>query len=188
MDHEFALTRNILLTKLRNLVAIAVIDDCPIESSDIAKDSEPIRVVLGDLVSIISFNIIHSLEHPLILGLPWFELHNPKIDWMKRTIEESQEKRTTLASLTSPTFDIGCDKVSNISLRRLREEDGNEDVFVFAIIATPSPIFHESGIQLPEKYNTLLEHHPYVCTINLQPCKEPPWGPIYTLSPVNLET
>ena len=38
------------------------------------------------------------------------------------------------------------------------------------------------------KANTLPEHRPYDCPIDLQPGKEPPWGPIYNLSPIELET
>ena len=89
MDREFALTQNILLNKLPNPIAIRVIDGRPLPSGDIVEEFEPIHVVLGDLASIISFNIIRSQGHPLLLGPPWFELHNPMIDWMERTIEES---------------------------------------------------------------------------------------------------
>ena len=35
--------------------------------------------------------------------------------------------------------------------------------------------------------NTLPHHRPYDCPIDLQPGKEPPWGPIYNLSPTELE-
>ena len=37
------------------------------------------------------------------------------------------------------------------------------------------------------KANRLPEHRPYDCPIDLQPGKEPPWGPIYNLSPTELE-
>ena len=80
MDREFALTQNILLNKLMNPVIVGVIDGRPIASSDI-EESEPIRVVLGNLASVISFNIISSAEQSLVLGLLWFDLHNPIIDW-----------------------------------------------------------------------------------------------------------
>ena len=80
MDREFSLMQNIMLNKLPSPVSVGVIDGRPIASGDIVEESEPIRVVLGDLASVISFNIISSPEHSLVLGLPWFELHNPKID------------------------------------------------------------------------------------------------------------
>ena len=199
MDREFALSQNILLNKLPSPVAVGVIDGRPIASGDIVEESEPLRIVLGDLASIISFNIIRSPEHPIVLGLPWFELHNPKIDWMKRTLEATRTKSIDPASL-SPTCDNRSPELSTISLRQLRAEGGNEAMFVFAIVATPSSTSREADIHLPEKYkefsdvfdkvkaNTLPEHRPYDCPIDLQPGKEPPWGPIYNLSPVELET
>ena len=57
----------------------------------------------------------------------------------------------------------------------------------------------EADIHLPEKYkefsdvfdkvkaNTLSEHRPYDCPIDLQPGKEPLWGSIYNLSPIELD-
>ena len=83
MDQNFALTHNILLKPLRCPVSVTIIDGRPIAYRDITKESESVRVVLDDLACVISLNIIHSLEHPIVLGLPWFELHNPQIDWRK---------------------------------------------------------------------------------------------------------
>ena len=88
MDREFAFKHNIILKKLSCPIPVTVIDGRPIASGDILEESEPVRVVLGDLTCVISFNIIHSPEHSVILGLPWFELHNPNIDWINRVIIE----------------------------------------------------------------------------------------------------
>ena len=73
-------------------------------------------------------------------------------------------------------------------------------MFLFAILVkTSDTIKVESTVQLPKKYhhyadvfdkvqaNTLPHHRPYDCPIDLQPGKEPPWGPIYNLSPTELE-
>jgi transposase InsO family protein len=190
MDREFAVRNNIKLHKLPSPVSVGVIDGRPIASGDITEESEPIRVVLGDLACVISFNIISSPEHSLVLGLPWFELHNPNIDWRKRTIEEFSKV---------PTKDKGFHKISTISIDQLYEEGRKEDMFVFAVIATPSSTSQELGIQLPEKYaefsdvfdkvkaTKLPQHRPYDCPIDLQPGKEPPWGPIYNLTPTELK-
>ena len=91
-------------------------------------------------------------------------------------------------------------KISTISLQQLRKEGRKEEMFVFAISTKP---FKESEgsskIKLPHKYkefadvfdnvkaSILPEHRPYDCPIDLQPRKEPPWGPIYNLSPTKLE-
>ena len=91
MDRNFALTHNILLKPLHSPVSVTVIDDRPIASRDITEESELVRVVLCDLTCVISFNVIHSPEHPIVLGLPWFELHNPQIHLRKRLILESKK-------------------------------------------------------------------------------------------------
>ena len=81
--------------------------------------------------------------------------------------------------------------ILTISLHQLREEGRKEDMFLFGVLVTPSSTSQESKTQLPKKYiefsdvfdkvkaNTLPEHRPYDCSIDLQPGKEPPWGPIY---------
>ena len=58
MDREFALTNNIVLRKLLCPTPVTVIDGRPIASGDILEESEAVRVVLGDLACVISFNII----------------------------------------------------------------------------------------------------------------------------------
>ena len=82
MDREFTMIKNILLNKLPNPIAVGVIHCHPITSGDIVEESELIRIVLGDLAIIIAFIIIRCPEHPLVLGLPRFELHKQKIDWI----------------------------------------------------------------------------------------------------------
>jgi hypothetical protein len=81
MDTDFALSQNISLNTLLCPTSIVVIDGRPIASRNITEEIEPLQILLDSLASIISFNIISSPEHPIILGLPWFELHNPSIDW-----------------------------------------------------------------------------------------------------------
>ena len=71
---------------------------------------------------------------------------------------------------------------------------------MFAISVTPCNETQEkSEIRIPKKYQHYSDvfdkvkasitpkHWPYDCLIDLQPRKEPPWGPIYNLSPIELE-
>ena len=204
MDRYFASTHEILLCKLSRPAPVAVIDGRPIASGDITEETEPIRVVLGDLACIISFNIISSPQHPVVLGLPWFELHNPRIDWRMREIKNAQTfqdaQQTHDPKLLATTMAKSCSKqISTISLRNLREEGREEEMFVFAMIITPTSNPQEADVHFPSKYQdfsdvfdkvkakTLPEHRPYDCPIDLQLEKEPPWGPIYNLSPLELK-
>ena len=117
---------------------------------------------------LVSFNIISSPKHPIVLGLPWFELHNLDIDWRTREIQYRQPQEVA-------------HKVSTISLHQLREEGGKESMFVFAISIRPSSTTKEESIvQLPEKYHhyvdvfdkvqasSLPHHRSYDCPIDLQ--------------------
>ena len=170
MDREFAFKHNIILKKLSCLIPVTVIDGRPIASGDILEVSEPVRVVLGDLACVINFNIIHSPDHSVILGFPWFELHNPDIDWINRVVKEAPK---TLKS-----------KFLNVSK---------------ATVTMNSSSPPKSEVVLPIKYqqfadvfdkvkaSKLPEHRLYDCPIDLQPGKEPPWGPIYNLSPTELK-
>ena len=200
MDREFALAQKISLHKLPYQASVVVIDGRPIASGNITEGSEPVRVVLDDLACVISFNIISSPEHPIVLGLPWFELHKLSIDWQKQTIRCQSQGKKEIQMLEDGNVKAKYRKISTISLQQLRKEGRKEEMFVFAISTKP---FKESEgsskIKLPHKYKEfadvfdkvkvgiLLEHRPYDCPIDLQPVKEPPWGPIYNLSPTKLE-
>ena len=74
------------------------------------------------------------------MGLPWFDLRNPDIDWRTREIHYRQPREAT-------------HKVSTISLRQLREERAKESMFVIEVSVRPSNSTKEESIaQLPEKY------------------------------------
>ena len=198
MDKEFALSQKILLRNLPCPASVIVIDGRPIASGDIVEESEPIRVVLGSFACVISFNIISSPEHPVILGLPWFELHNPEIDWKNRAINDFPLKSESKCLVTT-NRDSKPHQISPVSLRKLREEGQTNEMFVFAVMANPSSSSPGAGTPLPSKYldfedifnkakaSSLPDHRPYDCPIDLQPGKEPPWGPIYNLSPSELK-
>ena len=108
MDRNFAQAHQISLTKL----PVVVIDGRPIAFGNIIEESKPVKIVL-DIACVVSFNIISIPEHPIVLGLPWFELHNPDIVWRTREIRHRQTRGSTR-------------KFATISLHQLREEGSKE--------------------------------------------------------------
>ena len=80
MDRNFAQAHQISLRKHSSPTYVIVIDGHSIASGNIIEKSEPIHVILDNLVRVVSFNIISSLDYPIVLGLPSFELHNRDID------------------------------------------------------------------------------------------------------------
>ena len=81
MDKNFAQAHQISVRKLPCPASVVVIDGRSIAFENIIEESELVSIALNNLVCVVSFNIISSPEHPIVLGLPWFELHNPNIDW-----------------------------------------------------------------------------------------------------------
>ena len=68
IHREFAVTQNILLKNLPHPTSVTVIDGRPIASGDIIQETEPVRIVLGDLACVICFIVIHSPEQAIIVG------------------------------------------------------------------------------------------------------------------------
>jgi hypothetical protein len=81
-----------------------VIDERPIASGKIVEELDPVHILLGDLGCVVSFNIIYSPEHPIVLGLPWFDLYNPKIDWRKREIQCPPKERIFVRDRTQASL------------------------------------------------------------------------------------
>jgi hypothetical protein len=116
------LKHNFNLKKLSCSTPVTVIHGRPIASEDIIEESEEVCVVLGNLAYVISFNIIHSPEHLIILGLPWFELHNLDIDWINQAIIRPPKNLTSslcqvMNSSPNPHH------ISIISLQRFAERN-----------------------------------------------------------------
>ena len=86
MDRDFAQKHQISLHTLPCPVSVVVIDGCPIASGKIVEESKLVHILLGDLGCVVSFNRMCSLEHRIVLDLPWFELYNPRIYWRRQEI------------------------------------------------------------------------------------------------------
>ena len=99
MDRNFAQAHQISLKKLPCPASVIVIDGRPNASGNIIEEeSEPVNIVLDNPACVVSFNIISIPEHPIVLGLPWFELHNPDIDWRTREIWHRQTQGSLVRS------------------------------------------------------------------------------------------
>jgi hypothetical protein len=52
----------------------------------VKEETQSLEVMLGDQVFDVVFNITQCLANPMVLGLPWFELHKTDVDWNLRRI------------------------------------------------------------------------------------------------------
>ncbi len=108
IDQTFIVQHNIPVIKKSTPVPIEVIDGRTIASSVITHETTPLELCIGKHTEKIVLNIISTPHHPIILGLPWLEAHNPIIDWRSRTLTfraqrcTSQKPHAQKNTLSSP--------------------------------------------------------------------------------------
>jgi hypothetical protein len=107
IDQTFVAQHNIHVVKKSTLVPVEVIDGRTIAFGAITHETTPLELCIGKRTEKIVLNIISTPHHPIILGLPWLEAHNPIIDWRSRTLtfnaqwctfQELQAQKNTLSS------------------------------------------------------------------------------------------
>jgi hypothetical protein len=81
LDKDFAMKHGLELIKEARSTSMEVIDGWLLTSGNVMEETQSLEVILGDQVSHIVFNIIQCPANPVVLGLPWFELHNLDVDW-----------------------------------------------------------------------------------------------------------
>ncbi len=80
IDQTFVVQHNIPVIKKSTPVPVEVIDGKTIASGAITHETTPQKLCIGKHTEKIVLNIISTPHHPIILGLPWLEAHNPIID------------------------------------------------------------------------------------------------------------
>jgi hypothetical protein len=91
IDQTFVIQHNIPAIKKSTPVPVEVIDGRTITSGAITHETTPLELYIGKHTEKIVLNIISTPHHPIILGLPWLEAHNPIIDWRSRTLTFSAQ-------------------------------------------------------------------------------------------------
>jgi hypothetical protein len=101
MDKDFVMKHSLELIGKVHPAPVEVIDGWPLASGNVMEETQPLEVMLGDLVFHVVFNIIHCPANPVVLGLPWFELHNSNINWNLRRISSKNKKKYKNSTLYS---------------------------------------------------------------------------------------
>jgi hypothetical protein len=86
IDQTFVAQHNIHVVKKLTHVPVEVNDGRTIASGAITHETTPLELCIGKHAKKIVLNIISTPHHPVILGLPWLEAHNPIIDWQSKTL------------------------------------------------------------------------------------------------------
>ncbi|CAG8666602.1 13662_t:CDS:2 [Cetraspora pellucida] len=189
LDYILAHKYNLPVKKKNILLSVEVIDGRKISSGAVLYETEPLLLCYQNHCEEITFNLIQMPHHQAILGLPWLVLHNSNINWHERTLQFLDEGCSAHGwhSFTMyPATNISTsEKVFWAQIFHVAPVNGKVET------ATPTlPIKYNNFSDVFDKKEAdrLSEHRPYDCAIDLAPGKQPPWGPIYKLSELELET
>ncbi len=95
IDQTFVAQHNIPAVKKSTPVLVEAINGRTIASGAITHETTLLELCIGTHTEKIVLNIISTPHHPIILGLPWLETHNPIIDWRSRTLTFSAQRCTS---------------------------------------------------------------------------------------------
>jgi hypothetical protein len=133
MDKDFALKHSLELIGKVHPTLVEVIHGQPLASGNVMEEIQPLEVMLGDQISHVVFNIIQCPANPVVLGLPWFELHNPDVDWSLWKISSKSKNKTI--KYIQPLI-LGARAFAHAAKKNV----------AFAIYATPMDTSTEIGI------------------------------------------
>uniref|UniRef100_A0A673BEJ7 Gypsy retrotransposon integrase-like protein 1 n=1 Tax=Sphaeramia orbicularis TaxID=375764 RepID=A0A673BEJ7_9TELE len=148
MDDQLAFKLGLSLSSLERPLEARALDDHII--CRITHQTQPVTVRFADgHTESLSFHIYHSAAHPLILGFPWLQRHNPQLDWSTGEIR----------SWGKDCFSCGIGR--------------NDSDFL-----SPVPVHYHDLKQVFSKSRatSLPPHRPYDCAIDLRPGSCPPRG------------
>ena len=86
MDEMFVRKHKFPVVQLSKPIPVEAIDGHMLSSGAITKAIVPLILQLRDHQEVLTFYIITSPRHPVILGLSWLKEHNPVVNWCNRSI------------------------------------------------------------------------------------------------------
>ena len=157
-------------------------------AASIRFETLPIWLCFGSHLERLTFDVMPSLSHPLIVGLPWLASHNPMINWPSRSIDFPNCSCSNTLNVSSVSVDSNLVELDCNALIRFGE--GFEDADIFDNI----PVVDEDFSGLPAQYlefkdvfsstgaDILPQHRKYDCEIVFKdPAAIPPFRPIFNL-------
>ncbi len=138
---------------------------------------EPITLCIGNLhEEDIKLLVLEEANTDIILGRPWFVLHEPQISWRTGDVLKWGDQcfPDCFPNLPRPSMPVS----QTLSLNSTSIESPIEKQFV----EIPECYAHFSDVFCPTKASQLPPHRPWDCAIDLLPGESVPKGKIYPLS------
>lgn len=197
MDKRFARHTRLPIRVLSEATSVKALDGHEIhQASETLYETHPLNTEIGPTHDKICFSLIDS-SYPIVIGLPWLRKYNVDVDFSDDQLVFPDGAKVAL-TLADSAKDTPID-IQVLSATQFAQEAVGQ--FLYAAVAFPgdrSPSPKSLGV-LPNKYSEFADvfdkktsdklppHRPYDHPIDLKPGAQPPFGPLYSLSPKELE-
>ena len=208
MDAAFAYNHKIPLVPLLKPIPVEAIDGRLLSSGAVTQETAPLVLQIGEHRESLTFYLITSPRHSIILGLSWLQMHNPIVDWCNLSITFNPQTHSTFptaetpnpfipkrtdsdsAIQSSPSIKTDPSLIAHSSIVAISDLSSNSQTSVpnaqafLNLVSDSLPTKYSDFSDVFEKKNAdqLPEHRHYDCPIDLQEGTNPPFGPIYGLS------
>ena len=134
----------------------------------------PLVLQVGAHQEELTFYLIATPQHPIVLGLSWLETHNPTVDWCNRFITFLVRPIPARSSHSLDSVAVESGLVTTLAVV----------LWDVIVLVNNLPARYSDFSDIIEKGNVdrLSAHRPYDF-----PSEHPPFGPIYGLSKPELE-
>lgn len=130
--------------------------------------TEAYTLSVGPVAHQWTFEVADIAHYPLILGQPWLRKANPAIDWVNQ-------------KLTWPTGEL-------LSTRILFRHEAPTEIALAGTAPIPDAYLSFSDLFTKSNADILPKHTEWDHEIPLEPGSKPPFGPVFGMSPTELDT
>ena len=161
IDIQFCRNRGFELIRKQRPITVEVIDGREISSGAITHEAR-LRLSIAGQTEETIFDVMKLGHNDLVLGIPWLERTNPKIDWVSKTVHRAEATTTTVAA----------------DIKSQQKSDAKPTAFMGV------PEKYRKFIHLFEKgvAERLPPHRQYDCKIDLKPGAELKHKAVYPMS------
>ncbi len=190
---------------------LKVIDGTPISSGSITSNTPMLKlgISLGETTfsNTVTLDII-PMKYPVILGLPWLKKHDPVIDWKNLALSFSKNSKLDMEkSLQATVTPVQNQDFKTFQIQKFDQNTSDISSLIWVtpfqnileVSATANAEELSQVVSLPKEYQSyqhlfdkdkasvLPQHKPYDHEIPLAQDSMPPYGPIYSLSELELK-
>ena len=211
MSDVLARVRKVPTVDKREPYQLQMADGSNLSSGDVNRETIPLDVAYQRHHEEITFDVVRMANHHIILGAPWLRKQNPIIDWKTGVLTFRETDSVISSERTHRQRLMVHEKLSGRTAAECNAATSNKDDLTRGSDSMDTSKRsagqqHENSkgkdvpLDIPKEYleymqlfqeevdaKALPRHQPWDHEIELEPGKEPTFGPIYALSEKELQ-